>query len=310
VNDRGGFLALPHEMRAEARRELEPVQRWLAVELAGEANWETGRTARVDGVAVALDAGEVLLSTRGFADRHGVSRDVVRRFLDRIEALGWIERCPAAPSPAPHPAPRAAPRAAPPPTLVRFRKWREIMWPPREAAPPPAPSPAPCATPHPAPILHMEPGEPLNTNTEKPSRAPAARRRKASKDEPSDPRHRPLQERLEGVFLEVRGTSYGFNGRDAKAITELLRLSGGDVAEVERRWRAGLGDSGFRRCDTIHELADRKWNAYAGVAPGKAHGMLPMGTKYEGPAPWDRPRPGAPLPAIEPEGFPDETGGF
>jgi hypothetical protein len=35
---------------------------------------------------------------------------------------------------------------------------------------------------------------------------------------------------------------------------------------VERRWRIGLAEAGFHRCDTLHELANAKWNTYAGKA--------------------------------------------
>lgn len=75
-----------------------------------------------------------------------------------------------------------------------------------------------------------------------------------------------MQERLEAVFREVRGTAYGFQDRDPKALTKLLELSRGDLPDTERRWRVALGEVGFRRCDAIHELAT-KWNAYTGAAP-------------------------------------------
>ncbi len=106
----------------------------------------------------------------------------------------------------------------------------------------------------------QEPQEPL---------APPARRQVKAEGE-ADPRHRPLLERLGAVFLEVRGSAYGFQPRDARAITDLLRLSSGDLVEVERRWRVGLEEVGFRRCDTLHELAAVKWNAYCAAA--QAHG--------------------------------------
>lgn len=112
----------------------------------------------------------------------------------------------------------------------------------------------------------------------------APRRRRKPGAEP-DPRHRPLQERLEAAFREERRSAYGFQRRDAKALTELLRLSNGDAAEVERRWRVGLGEVGFRRCDALHELA-AKWNAYSGTSG--AAPRRPVAAQQEAASPRDQ----------------------
>jgi hypothetical protein len=47
--------------------------------------------------------------------------------------------------------------------------------------------------------------------------------------------------------------------------------------EVDRRWRIGLAEAGYRRCDTFHELATAKWNAYAGQqsSHARANGTPP-----------------------------------
>lgn len=116
--------------------------------------------------------------------------------------------------------------------------------------------------------------------------APARAKRGGKKPEPvPDPRHRPLQQRLEAVFRETRGGAYGFAPRDAKALTELLRLSSGDAAEVERRWRIALGEVGFRRADSMHELAS-KWNCYAasGASDAGAARNLQVGVAAPRPA--------------------------
>ncbi len=91
----------------------------------------------------------------------------------------------------------------------------------------------------------------------------ASARVKRGPDAPN-PRHRPLQDRLEAVFREVRGSAYGFQGgKDAKAIANVLRWSDGDLDEVERRWRRGLELGGkWPGCATIAHLAD-KWNELA-----------------------------------------------
>lgn len=265
AEERRGWTAVPDAMRDAARAELELAQRALLVELAAECNWGPG-TATVDGVQVELDRGEVLLSTRGFAERQGASRDQVRRFLDRVEALGWISRRPAAPRAAPPHAPPAAPRAAPPPTVVRFERWREILWPERQAAPSPAPSPAPRAAPLPAPI---PPVEPIHLAPERPSpspsataSAPEAQQQEHAKKSPN-PRHTPLKAVLVSLYERIRATKYNFDGKaDPPAINRLLQLA--DDGEIIRCWGLGLEASSPFRCDTIAQLASpRVWNHLA-----------------------------------------------
>lgn len=115
---------------------------------------------------------------------------------------------------------------------------------------------------------HRKPGEPGGQVPLLPSPlAPA--RRAARKGAPSsvDPRHRPLQERLQAAFQELKGCAYGFQGgKDGKAVAELLRLSSGDLDEVERRWRRALGlGERWPGCSTLALLPGR-WNELAGSA--------------------------------------------
>jgi hypothetical protein len=165
---RRGFVMIPHAMREFARAQLAPSHRLVLYELAGDAQFESDPAVPLFGwnTTVAVDVGELLFSSRGFEKRHGLDRDVVRRSLDRLEALGVINRrraighgCAAprhAPAAAPPAAPRHAPAAAPPdperndspPTLVRFLMWRELIW---SAAPPHAPRVAPTLAPQDAP---------------------------------------------------------------------------------------------------------------------------------------------------------------
>jgi hypothetical protein len=116
----------------------------------------------------------------------------------------------------------------------------------------------------PAPIQPEEPsspGEPLKLSPS-PAAPAAGRRRKAEGKEP-DPRHRPLQELLEATYRELKHVAYGFQGRDAKAVAELLRLSAGAIDDVEARWRRGLAlGSKWPGCGSIAALAAR-WNDLA-----------------------------------------------
>lgn len=72
---------------------------------------------------------------------------------------------------------------------------------------------------------------------------------------------------LVAVYEQVRGTKYGFEGaKDARAVGRLLELSGGDVAEVERRWRQALGiQAGYLRANGIAHFTSN-WNAYPGAS--------------------------------------------
>jgi DNA-binding transcriptional MocR family regulator len=140
------FLALPFSMLDEMREHLTAEQQIMLLGLLREANYHPS-TVRVRGQKVQIDTGELLLAQRRIAARLGVSRDQIRRLLSRLEALGWIRLRSALPAPAP--APQAAPLPAPAATILRFRKWRRILW--TEALP--APQAAPGPAPEPAPIL-------------------------------------------------------------------------------------------------------------------------------------------------------------
>jgi hypothetical protein len=248
----------------------------IARRLLRAANWKRGPSpcGRFE-----LDAGEALMDERSETLWGGLrlDRDVssegrralVRRVLERLERDGWASRR-AAHAGGPGISPRSGPRNGPTPTVVRFLKYREILWSASiETAQGTAQDLAQETAQGFGPILPASPPEPPPPpDTEKrPSRAPAARRRRAGEGEEPDPRHRLLQERLEAVFEEKCGHLYGFGGRDAKAITDLLRFSGGDLDDVVSRWRAALTEtSNFHRCRSIHELAT-KWNHFADARP-------------------------------------------
>jgi hypothetical protein len=115
---------------------------------------------------------------------------------------------------------------------------------------------------------------------------PSAPRRAKRDKPPTDPRHRPLQDRLEVTFLEVAGSQYGHQGgRDATALMELLRLACGDMDDVDRRWRLGLRGEGWKRCATFGDLV-RKWNEFA---PGMARDPPTKGRATNADKDWSQP---------------------
>ncbi len=70
------------------------------------------------------------------------------------------------------------------------------------------------------------------------------------------------------VFKDERRTEYGIQGRDGKAIADLLRLSSGNVDEVETRWRRALKlGAKWPGCGSLPALVS-KWNELAaGIDP-------------------------------------------
>jgi hypothetical protein len=244
----------------------------ILVLIASEGNWASSTTVpSKDGTRYSVATGEAVLGRRKFAKRYGLGaggRDRVTRALQRGDVLGILSFTPAIPAPDPDagPTPPGAPLRAPPPTLVKFKEDAEILFPALAPAPPPTPSPAPSPAPGGAPIQE---GNQATTDTT--SCPPAARRTRAPAGgrKIPDPRHRPLRDRLEAVFLEVRGVGYAFTpGKDDKAVTDLLRLSGGDTAAVEARWRRGLAlGHRYPGCGSLAALVSR-WNelALAGTA--------------------------------------------
>jgi hypothetical protein len=131
--ERPPFLAMPYPLD-EYLDELAGDHGKVARRLLRAARWTAGE---VDGIR--LDAGEALIDERSEKlwgslrlDRGAVSIDarraLVGRVLERLEADGIIERR-AAQGSGPGTGPKNGPRRGPIPTVVRFLKYREILWP-------------------------------------------------------------------------------------------------------------------------------------------------------------------------------------
>ncbi len=96
------------------------------------------------------------------------------------------------------------------------------------------------------------PLEPVARSSLPPRRAKPARE--------VDPRHHPLK-----LEMVAACPGYGFTGRDAGALSELLSL--GEPEEILRRWKRALASTGFPLVRAIHELPSR-WNSF-GVNSGQ-----------------------------------------
>jgi len=291
--DAGGYVANPRAMY-EVARKLPLEQRWLLFELAHDARWEAG-IVTVRGVEIALDVGELLISLDGLAEKHGMSVDQVRRALKTFERLGIISRRQAATLPATSPATGAATlpatQTATPPTVVRFQKWRTILWPRGEAATSPAtnsatgtatPAATGAATILPAvPDLPLEQGEPVGGERASarksfappPASPPAfqtggGKNGKGKNGRATDPRFMPIKQRLKEIHAEIcDGSIYDFNGADGKALREFLERHP-EVTEqdVRLRWALALHHRNeFPRVKTPRMLFHH-WNHFADEA--------------------------------------------
>ncbi len=103
-----------------------------------------------------------------------------------------------------------------------------------------------------------EPSEPSE-----PSENLSVRRKKRARTaKPVDPRHAPLVADLVAI-----APGYAFDGRDARAVTELLAK--GDPPEVATRWRRARQRDGYPLVRTLSEL-NTHWNHFATDSPTKA----------------------------------------
>lgn len=74
----------------------------------------------------------------------------------------------------------------------------------------------------------------------------------AQKPRSTDPRHAPLVGELTRIFRTEIGEDYPFNGRDAKAVTDLLGL--GIETTIVSAWTNALRSSAFPKVRTLSEL--------------------------------------------------------
>jgi hypothetical protein len=129
-------LALPYPLSEYLEEKLSGDYAKITMRLLRAAQWERGRSrcGRYE-----LDAGEALIEERSdklwgsIALDRNVSaagrRALVRRVLERLEADGIIACRRAAQGSGPKSGPMNGPRRGPTPTVVRFLKFREILWP-------------------------------------------------------------------------------------------------------------------------------------------------------------------------------------
>lgn len=84
---------------------------------------------------------------------------------------------------------------------------------------------------------------------------------KPKKQRPPDPRHAPM---VKALCDAAPGYATAFDGRDAKAVTDLLAKGSDD--EILRRWKAARSRDDFPRVRSLPELVTH-WHHFAADAP-------------------------------------------
>ncbi len=123
-----GYVAMPREMLIAADK-LPRDQGWLLERMARDARWQDPGPVIVRGGVVTIDTGEQLISLDGLAKRYEMTVAQVRRALATFERKGWISRRPAAAQTGTPLTEGKSAKTGTPPTVVRFEKWRDILWP-------------------------------------------------------------------------------------------------------------------------------------------------------------------------------------
>jgi hypothetical protein len=84
---------------------------------------------------------------------------------------------------------------------------------------------------------------------------------------PGDPRHNAVIDRFHDLWAELRGGKYIVQGRDARAVADLLkRVPDADLAEFDRRIRGALADPWFRNHGSLSHFCVN-WSAFDNVVP-------------------------------------------
>lgn len=267
-------------------RSFSAQQRSVVLALYELANWGDAPWVWRGRQLGTVGRGELTHALRSIAEQAKVTKDVADGVVRALLRAGHlVEVLGAGGGPTTEPTPDATPRPTYKPTTPRKLRLVHFLRNGTSGVDEPTPEPTPEATPAPTP----EPTEIRRTEAADRRSHPSPARRRRRGEAGADPRHRPLRERLEDVFLEVRGSPYAFQGgRDAKAVAELLRFSGGDLDQVEARWRVGLahGDR-WPGCSSIAHLAAR-WNELA--PPRAASASPPAPLPAAGCPEWERVR--------------------
>jgi hypothetical protein len=263
-------LRLPYPLLEDLLKMKGPHAK-LGLRLMQLAGWK----AKVTPDGIELDAGELLLALRSRAFWAPIEPDtklteagrvsLLRRALERLERDGIISVRPARRTGTASGTSSNTPTDTPP-TIVRFLKYRDILWPANGDA-----TQGPTRQPTREPT-HDTDTIPANNPThqagegEGGSSDATATATLPRLPQPPDA-IRALLDLLATAFHDIKGVAYQHASRgavvaDRRAAAELLAVPGIQAETIEQVWRWALPQTDWPRIDTIPDLA-RLWVSVA-----------------------------------------------
>lgn len=236
----------------------------LALRLLQRAQWKRGTTD----TGIAVDAGEVLISlrSRDLWDAVRLDRQVseagrvalLRRVLHRLERDGIIVTRAAHRIGTPSDTQTGTAKDTPP-TIVRFLKFRDNLWPGNQDA---TQEPTRVSTQGAAHLSDPIPAsKPATPAIEEEGDASTATGSAAAHPSPAGlDEVRSLVARASAAYLEVKGLPYQHARKaavmaDRRAAAELLSVPGIQPDTIERVWRWALPQTAWPRIETLPDLA-------------------------------------------------------
>ena len=278
----GGFICLHRQIMSSAVWTLPESQFKVFMTVLLMANYRDTEVV-VRGKPVVIRRGQLLISHRTLSERSGTSRGCCERALGTLWRLGVLRSDPVQTGAATEAASERTPHVV---TVVNYERYQSKSVAPEAATEADSRARAGHEQSQEQGRSEQRNKGTRRTTAELPLGASQAGQGKREVQEgKQEADQKTVWEMMERVYSELRRVAYPrMSGKDAVAVKRLRDLGGGDAAEIERRWRAGLNaPAGWNRCECFMDLADqRRWGALGGARPGgRAPAAAPVGSQAE-----------------------------